>query len=357
MPFKNDVVLSSERGYPVLNVYNKPAWKKGNLEPCEMPEIYEEFFDHLFGDFPASKEYALNWIAYSLKGKNIPVLSLVGTNRGIGKNCIGNILMALHGMDNYSICKQALLNKEFNMQVMNKTLVHLDEVSVTNDKELESIKAYTNKTISIEGKGVESATRAFFGNLFLTNNKLECLSGINAEEDRQFSVVEVTEKKLHIPTFMEYKKDQYGIDFLWEDSELISQLGRYVWNRDLSNYDFVTNFKSKHYHNVIKQSQFEYVRLLLEDIRFKHLNCAVKLADIKALIRKMEGINLGRTKIETFCNDHKNIVATKALSGVRYLVYAKEGEPLADFRSRIEKLSLTDTQGFDILRLCHSLID
>ena len=357
LPFRNEVILTSDRGFPILNKYNKPAWKKSALGDCEMPEVYESFFDHLFGDYPSSREYVLNWIAYSLKGKNIPVLAMVGTNRGVGKNVMGNLLMALHGKDNYSICKQALLNKEFNMQVANKTLVHLDEVSVTNDKELESIKAYTNKTISIEGKGVESATRPFFGNLFLTNNKLECLSSVNSEDDRQFSVVEVTEKKLSIPKFMKYKPSEFGIDWMWEDAELIEQLGCHLWNRDLSKYDFVTNFKSPHYHNVIKQSQFEYVRLLLEDIRFKHLNCAVKLTDIKSMIKKMEGINLGRTKIETFCNDHKTIAATKALSGVRYLVYAKENELLTEFRGRIEKLSPTDSQGFEVLRLPKSLID
>ena len=265
--------------------------------------------------------------------------------------------MALHGKENYTICKQSLLRKEFNMQVMGKTLVHLDEVSVSTDAELESIKAYTNKTINIEGKGVESATRPFFGNLFLTNNKTDCLSGVSAEDDRQFSVVDITSVKLNVPYFMKFRPDQYGLDWMWEDADLVERLACNLWNRDISDYDFVTNFKSNHYHAVIKQSQFEWCRLLLEDFRCKHYNCMVKLADVKSVVKKAEGISLGRVKLEAFCLENSEIVASKLVGGVRYLVYAKENENPVDFKRRVEGLSLTSDMEFVKLKLPNSLID
>ena len=156
---------------------------------------------------------------------------------------------------------------------------------------------------------------------------------------------------------MKYKPTEYGLDWMWEDKDLIEQLACHLWNRDIEEYDFVTNFKSDHYRTAIKQSQYEWHRLLLEDFRVKHFNCAVKLSDVKSAIKKAEGIALGRVKIEAFCTEHKDKVATKLVGGVRYLIYAKEGEAPDNFKLRVNEMSLTDTLGFTILKLPNSLID
>lgn len=352
VPYSSEVTLPDSDGYPVLNSYIPPFWRKSTLESIELPVPYKTLFEHLFGMHRESYDYVLDWIAFSLRGKNIPILALVGTNRGIGKNILGNILSELHGPNNSEICKQSVISKEFNASVWGKTLIHMDEISITKDSDFEAIKAYTNSTINIEGKGKESKTATFYGNLYLTNNKLDCLSGVSAEDDRQFSIVCVTDKKLDVRAFRDLRPSETDISWLWKDKELLAQLASFLFNRDLSDYDYVTNYKSSHYYDVVKTSVPEWVKFLTEDVRSVHYNCAIKFTDLKTILNKHEGVRPGRSKIEAVCKEYSNVVSYRYIRAVPYVFFAKEEEGFKDFQKRVRD----SLDSFSILELPNSLI-
>lgn len=353
-PNSTDLILPDQDGFPMLNSYNPPFWKKqGAMKTVEdkMPEVYEAFFAHLF-PVQESRKYVLDWIAFSLRGKNIATLALVGTNRGIGKNVLGTIIQELHGKDNSEIAKQSLLTKEFNQHLESKTFIQMDEVSINKDSELEAIKAYTNTTINYEGKGKDSSTRPFWGNTYLTNNKLECLSGVAAEDDRQFSIPEVTLQKLDVARFKKFRPTELTLNWMWEDRELLGRLASYLWHRDLSEYDFVTNFKSSHYYEVIRTSTPEWLKFILEDVRSKHLNCAIKFIHLKNLLSKSGEAKIGRAKLESACHEHSDMIGYKKIDNVPHLFFSKNGESYMSFQKRLRD----DVDSFNIMDLPHSLI-
>jgi len=356
-PHTADVLLSDNNGYPVLNSYNPPFWKKeGYFKTIdtEMPEVYEEFFEHLFPE-EESREYVLNWIAYSLKGKNISVLSLVGTSRGVGKGILACILQELHGKDNSEIGKQSLVSKEFNSHVYGKTFLNLDEVSITKESELESIKAYTNNTISFEGKGSNSETRKLYANLYLTNNNIDCLNGVG-KDDRQFSIPDVTSKKLDVNHFRDLRKGSLSLNWMWEDQELVGKLASFLWNRDLVNYDYVANFKSEHYFRIIKTSVPEWKRFIIEDLRNFNLNCVIPLLHIKNIMVKYGEVKPGIAKIEELCREYKELVGFKKIGNVHYILFSKESEEEISFQFRIRDCTLKSLQDFKLLELPNALV-
>jgi hypothetical protein len=347
-PLKTKYMYLDENNCRVLNTYTPPNWRKlnyfGKKEIAyedRMPDVYATLFSHMFPDAD-SFNYVLDWIAFSLHGKNIPVLAIVGTTRGIGKNVIGFILKALHGEQNFSICRQTILSKEFNLQMVGKTLVHMDEVSIGNDSEFETIKAYTNSFINIEGKGTNSGTRSFYGNIYLTNNKMDSLKGVQIKDDRQFSVPVVTDKPLNVQLFKQMRKDP-NISWLWEDSELITKFANYLYHRDLSAYDHVTNFKSEHYFKVIRESTPEWIRLLTEEIACRHRNKAIQFEEVRAYIKRTEGFSITKSKLQSVLEPYKSLIQLKKVTEANYVLFAKEGEEINEFSERVRNFTVKNS--------------
>ena len=356
-PTANKYTYSDESGYLMFNTYVPPFWKKENyfrgntIETyTDMPDVYKYFFNYLFKDNKESIEYVLNWVAHGIQGKrNIPILALVGTVRGIGKNVFGKILEALHGIHNYTICSQQILKKEFNKQVLNKTLVHFDEVSVTNDKEFEAIKAYTNSTINVEGKGIDADTRRFWGNILLTNNVRDSLIGVSESDDRQFSIPILSSTPLNVKELMKFRKSP-SIDWLWDDKNLINQLAGFLYGMNLEEYDYVTNFKSAHYFEVVKSSKTEWVRFIIEDLYMGHYNCAIPVSAVRDAIKISEGIKVGRTKLEALEQEYESVLRIKRIDNKRYLFFSKKNETSASFCDRLKGVSRNGFGDFEELK-------
>ena len=339
-----------------LNLYEPAKWRSENyfkgvqiIPETKMPIEYVEFFNHMFGNFPESLTYVLDWIAYSLKHKNITVLALVGTKRGIGKSSLAGIVGAMHGKTNFEVCKKTILGKEFNTQMLNKTFVNFDELGISNESELESIKAYTNSITTIEGKGADAKTVRLHANIMLTNNSDDCLNGVRVGDDRQFSVPETNDTPLTAEYYLNPKCGITNTSELWTRSDLIDRLARHLYFRDLSKFDPTKNFKSAHYLKMVKNSVSEWHSFLLEDFRTAHYNCAVKLMDLKCAIKTKEDVKPGRTKLTNICNEYKDKIGVKQIDGVRMMFFAKEDESEINFQTRIEKCSKHDTQGFEFL--------
>lgn len=341
-------------GFPQLNTYNPPFW----LEDCyfgkseiplvtELPKEYDRFFNHLFDGDKGSIEYTLDWMASAVQGnKNIPILTLVGSRRGIGKNVFVYINRALHGADNFEVCNQQIISKEFNNQMLNKTLIHFDEVSITKEKEFESIKAYTNPIIAVEGKGSNTITTDFFANIILTNNLEDSLQGVSEKDDRQFSIPKLT--KNNLLNVSPYSENSNEINRLYSDKNLIQQLAYFLYNRSID-INFVNrNFKSVHYYDIIKASKTEWHKFLLEDIYPKYNGKIIPLSILRDCISRYERVKPGRIKMELFFESYPNLFKMKRLGSdrKRCAILSKNEEVYSDFQNRVSELVDYNNENF-----------
>lgn len=219
--------LYNEDGFYKFNTYNCPFWLikhffyEGDVQPCEMPDLYKAFLGHLTDKDVESYEYILDWLSTMLRSRNYCILSTIG-NQGIGKGVLGAIMEKLVGKDNFSLTDNRLIKKEFNAQILNKRLVYIDELKVQNATEENRLKLLINDTIEVEGKGKDSVNVQNFSSTYVSSNDFDAvrLRG----DDRRFSIVDLTDKKL-IEVMSQKEIESLLLD------ENIDKLARYLWFR------------------------------------------------------------------------------------------------------------------------------
>ena len=347
-PYSTEKTLryNTDKDCNELNIYTPPAWRHDYffhqkklpvVDP--MPQEYQDFLHHLFNEDEESIIYVTRWMANSLKQKNIHILTLVGSIRGNGKSCLAKIMSALHGKVNCSTLSQSFLEKEFNTGILNKTFVNLDEVGIKSEKAFNSIKAYTNNTIAIEGKGVDAKTSPIFANILLTNNMSDSLMGVNPTDDRQFSVPVLTTKQLpKKPSFLNGRE----IDVLWEDKALIERLAHFLMGQQI--FELKKNLRTKQYDRVIKSSMTEWQLLLKEDLRNTYgtqqtysYNFIQEFFKAKNVIRAP-----GREKIKDALRISDFARMKQKAGGQRYIVFRHLNESMKDFVNRVKKYKAGD---------------
>lgn len=353
-PFSNSLFFTKDN-LNCLNIYTPPVWKRkllsneiGGQPP--MPELYEKFFNHLSGGNEVSKKYILDWIAYSLKDRNITILALAGCSRGIGKSALGVLMTELHGHSNSKLYGHSILKDKFNIGMDRCTFAHLDEVSIDTEQAFESIKIYTSSRIRVEGKGSNATEKTFYGNLMLTNNLPDSLSGIVSEDDRQFSIPELTTKQLNEAVL------GCPVDELWKNSELVEQLALHLYYRDLSSYNPIAPLKSPQYHRVIKTSMSEWFRFLITDFRNKHYNHAVQYLHVKTMMQKFTNCGVGSAKVEEKFKKYPHIASLMVKDDITYIIYAKKDEDVEEFKERLKKFEQDLDHGFIVKEQPNPLI-
>lgn len=350
MPDVNSYVTSDKFDRPVFNTYRPPEWKKKlffmdkDIEMVDdIPEEYDFFLTHLFGGCEESKEFALDWMANAIQGKrNITILSLVGSTRGIGKSLLCSINAKMHGHSNYSSCSQSVISKEFNSQVADKTFINFDEVSIENQSEFERIKSYTNETISVEGKGVDSKTCKFYGNILLSNNNTDSLKGVSPSDDRQFSIPNLTKTPL---LQVDRYKSRENITKLYEDEELVYDFARYLYHRKTADTSITRHLKTtENYNVVVKDSQPDWAEYILNDVWVRMQGLCMTPQNL-ITAAKVDGHNRmpGYRKMKDFAkkNNHKIIYAERAK--VKFIFFSKEGETAEEFKDRVSKYDYDQT--------------
>lgn len=350
-PYKSQVTYY-EGSDTFLNLYQPPAWRKANYfdarskvpTVAKIPAIYEAFFDHLFAGDKESIDFTIQWMANSLKGKNICILSLVGAGSGIGKGTLMEILFSLHGQENSEIMNQAFLAKEFNQKIEGKTFGCMDEVSITNDKEHNILKAYANKTINLEGKGIESKSAPNYLNLMFTNNHMDCLSGINPDDnDRRIVVPMLTDVKLdQHPLFVQESE----VHRLWNPEEpAFLELAHYLWHLPFAT---LKHWKSSHYYEVIRQSLPEWQRFMIEEYLPQHSShgMAYSIKHLQKEIKANGGTNMqvGNAKIEDFCKKNSTDFAYKQLGGKPCVILREPSESISNFQARVATVKVGSIQ-------------
>lgn len=187
-------------GIDVYNTYAPPEWKRehfffGTPLPAvpALPALYEEYFTHLTGGDADSKEYLLDWLATSLTSRNFTMLTAIGA-QGIGKGLLGSILEQLHGSRNFHEGRDQVFKSHFNAQIMNKTLVYVDEVDLRTKDAQDRMKAMVNEHIEIERKGHDAVYAKNYASFYLSSNTYDAIR--MDHDDRRFSIIQLTEKSI-----------------------------------------------------------------------------------------------------------------------------------------------------------------
>ena len=188
---------------PVLNEYRPPAWiftRKEMLQsntpipPGRARKVFLDFVEVLFPD-PTHRDYVLFFLQQSLLTIHSCMLVVVG-GRGAGKTLLFDVVGELQGIKYYIKLRGKDLDNKFNAQLERKRLVFFDDVYLTTEEQVITMKQTLNKTIAIEGKGKEQKMIWNTASYAMAANSPECIA-IHPSE-RKFSPVRSAEIKLDV---------------------------------------------------------------------------------------------------------------------------------------------------------------
>jgi hypothetical protein len=236
-------ILHKFDGQWKFNTYKCPFWaedffysggKKAIPVVKKIPKLYHTFFMHLVNDHKESYTYLIDWLSNMLQNRNYCILTTIG-NQGIGKGVLGSIMQNLVGKSNFSKTDKKLITKDFNGQLKDKRLVYLDELKVTSVDQENKLKDLINDYIEVEAKGVDAKLSRNYSSLYFSSNNLDSIR--IPSDDRRFSIVELTDKKL-VSVF-----DENKIGSLLEP-ENIEQLAFFLFTREVDKNKMMSVFRS-----------------------------------------------------------------------------------------------------------------
>lgn len=173
-----------------FNEYMTPKWRLKPETIEELPDLYVDFFDHLTENEDSDKSYILDWLSYSLFPMEYePFLCLIG-KKGIGKGLLSDIIKGLHGEDNMTCTGQRILSGHFNAQLINKTMIYLDEIRLKNDDQMNVLKLLINNSIEVEGKKKDAKNITNHASVLITSNNFDIFT--ITKDERRFSIPFIT---------------------------------------------------------------------------------------------------------------------------------------------------------------------
>lgn len=328
---KNGIVQKD--GRMVFNTYNPPFWKVGApLDVETIPDIYKDFFEHLTFNLDEDKlmqndyNYIVDWVATSLyPSRYLPYLCFVA-NKGVGKGLFGNVLKLLHG-DSNSVCtSQRLFNSQFNSQILNKTIIHLDEIKIQNEMQENILKLLINNSIEIEGKKKDAYNADNFAKIFITTNNYDIFK--ITHDERRYSIPYITSCKIEKDEVLidKYISPENFVNTLY-NPENIKKLGHYLLNyANKITRDFSTPHKSERTVDIIKASLNEWEMEILTVLSSEQ-NTKVYMSRVHSILKQKTNLKImpGRTKISEFCNKIPEVsIHFDNSRRERYLVFNKD---------------------------------
>lgn len=295
-----------KKGLPTFNEFQPPVWMRRlffnqkEIGQSELPEVYFKFFSHLFTT-DISREYALDWLANSLKRRNLTFLVLIGT-QGTGKGVFGAILNKLHEF-NYLETRDQLLHSQFNSHLANKTLIYLDEVSIKDSRAIDRLKALGNDLLEIEAKGQNARSIVNYASVVISSNREDAIE-LESDNERRYSLVDITDVPLRqSKTFFEQEANAQELKALVDeltDPENIEKLAQFLWHRQIIN-NMASVFKSNKLDEIIAAQRKDW-ELTVE--QFIHSNPAkeILLKTIQDEILSKHKIKVGREKLKLAAN-------------------------------------------------------
>ncbi len=276
-PYISPIYVDDD-GMTVYNQYQPPVWLKDEfyfghaLTPIDtIPPLYATFIRHLTDNDEPSYEYLIDWLATSLQGRNLTLLTAIG-EQGIGKGTLGDIMEKLHGKTNFVKVRDQVFKDKFNAALKNKTLVYVDEIDLQTKESQDRIKDVVNSSVEIEQKGIDPHTADNYASFYLSSNSLDAIKIEGG--DRRFSIIQLTEKKI-----IDTDLSGAAIDELKKESN-IADLARYLRFKKVSRNMYVP-FRSARYEEVREASLQDWELFVLEDWAPKHRGQTVLLSELR----------------------------------------------------------------------------
>ena len=270
------------------NTYQPPTWyenvfySKGTvkvLERNEMPELYSKFFTHLVKNHTDSYNYVLNWLSNAMRHRNYCVLTAIGS-QGIGKGVLGEIMRLLIGEKNFHTSDTRLITKDFNKQFKNKRIVFCDEIQILKVEHVNKFKALINDMIEIEGKGENAIEVKNYASIYIASNNFDSIR--LTDDDRRFSIIELTDEKLI------HQMSTEEISSLIEPDN-IKQLAEYLWNLPLNKDELKLPFRSARTEEVRLAGLKDWEEWLFDDYAIDNQGKVVELKNVSEAVESEFG--------------------------------------------------------------------
>lgn len=233
------LTCSDETGIHIFNEYVPPEWKRewfyrgADIKAQTIPQIYDDFFNHLTGGHVESKTFLLDWIATSIRARNYTILTAIG-EQGIGKGVLGHILETMHGVSNYAKVRDDVFKNRFNSRLANKTLIYVDEADLRTKESQDRIKDTVNNTFEVEQKGKDARSCENYGSYYLSSNSYDAIR-IEAS-DRRFSIIQLTDTPLKDTPLINIVDDLM-------DVKNVNELAAALWHHKVTS-DMLRPFRS-----------------------------------------------------------------------------------------------------------------
>jgi len=293
-PFKRERVYEGDDLISYFNNYEPPSWmvdEYGQYKEVErvdkMPELFHRFFIHLSNGKESEYNYMVKWLANSIQDRNFCVLTAIGAP-GIGKGVLGNIMLGLVGLSNFTKTDNKLISKDFNAQIRNKRLVFCDEINIKKTNHMNKFKDLVNDKIEIEGKGKDAKLDDNYASIYVASNNLDSL--YIPENDRRFSVIELTNNRLD---------SNFTVEEIEQLNELknIEELAKYLYHYEVDKDEMLKVHRSQRLEDIKLSTLTDAQEWFLEDYAVEKKGQVIDLTIVQEAFREKEFKALSRSEL------------------------------------------------------------
>jgi hypothetical protein len=253
----------------------------------KMPELFHRFFIHLSNGKESEYNYMVKWLANSIQDRNFCVLTAIGAP-GIGKGVLGNIMLGLVGLSNFTKTDNKLISKDFNAQIRNKRLVFCDEINIKKTNHMNKFKDLVNDKIEIEGKGKDAKLDDNYASIYVASNNLDSL--YIPENDRRFSVIELTNNRLD---------SNFTVEEIEQLNELknIEELAKYLYHYEVDKDEMLKVHRSQRLEDIKLSTLTDAQEWFLEDYAVEKKGQVIDLTIVQEAFREKEFKALSRSEL------------------------------------------------------------
>lgn len=296
-----------------LNTYRKPEWqlskKLSNEEAkkhAKLSPLIDDFFSHLFPN-NVCKEFVYDWLHFALDSRCETYLVMNGA-KGVGKNVLSNIMCAsLVGKNNHKIAHKGAL-EQFNVILAECRMIVFDEFKIIDDESINALKRYANADQMIERKGIDvGQTEKTYNSYIICNN---AVTDMKIEwDDRRFSVVDLTSKKLE--DVWSEDKIKVLLDLIEDPtSEEMRGFGYWLlYRKPVVMTSSFSVYKGDHFYKLCYTSFPEWAKMIIDEITNKTVKNYYDEGELKMMFKdRTNGVHRfpHMTKVEDFIKNYKH---------------------------------------------------
>lgn len=322
-PYKKQKLFIGEDGVSCFNTYEPPAWARDSFyfgapirTVSECPSLFARLLNHLFDADEPSIEFVKDWLTNAIHRKNQTYLCAIGVE-GAGKGTLSDVIANVIGPTNFVKVRDEIVKGRFNASLRNKRLVHIDEIKLRDEEQINRLKDLVNDTIEIERKGIDTESVRNYASIYISTNNLDAIT--LSPTDRRFSIVQISEDSL-----LKSMTEKEIVDLKY-DSELHNEIALWLFGRTITS-NLNKPFRGARFEDVREATLKDWERSLLYEVLPKFAGQKVDQEMLQAEI-KIKNPNQappGRTKLENLARRFPERLRHSRDSSGRYHVEVKK---------------------------------